>query len=407
MTNLMHHPLRQRAEQFFTNKKVIFWLCILLAVFVSARQYRAHFKSGTVSTLNTRYNNFLIYKQSFWHLLEHKNLYLDYPAEYFDRYLYGPAFAAVFAPPAVLPDFLGILLLCLLNTVVFWIAIRQLPVDEKKQCLIFWISLNSLYTSLVNLQINSLLSALIIMSFTQVHRKNDRLATLFILLGTFIKIYGIVGFVFFFFSKQKKQFILYSLLWTVVLFLLPVGFSNLNFVAECYKNWYEALTVKGASNIGSSTLDRCVMGMFRRLLNDYTLSDLYFIVPSLLFFGFTLLKINWNNLTHQLMILASILIYIILASTGAESPTYIFAITGLGIWYALGRRSGFHLFLFWFALVISSFAPADFFPPYIRYHIIYHYGLSPLPLFIVWLILHLDLLKKTNQGLPVFPANNC
>ncbi|PGH40172.1 MAG: hypothetical protein CRN43_04620, partial [Candidatus Nephrothrix sp. EaCA] len=113
-----------------------------------------------------------------------------YPSEYVDHYLYGPAFSALFAPLAILPNFLGILLWCLLNTVVFWIAIRQLPVDNKKQCLIFWIALNSLYTTLVNLQINSLLSAFIIMSYAQVHRKNDWLAALFILLGAFIKIYG-------------------------------------------------------------------------------------------------------------------------------------------------------------------------------------------------------------------------
>lgn len=104
-----------------------------------------------------------------------------------------------------------------------------------------------------------------------------------------------------------------------------------------------------------------------------------------------------------MMILASILIYIILASTGAESPTYIFAITGLGIWYALCKRSGFHQLLFWFALVISSFAPTDFFPSYIRHHIIYHYGLSPLPLFFVWLVLHLDLLKKTKLEIGSLP----
>lgn len=205
MTEFLRSPFWQRAEQFLTHKQTIFGLCVLLAAFVAVKQYRAHFNPDhAASAVGTRYNNFLIYKSSFQHLLENKNLYLAYPDEYEDHYLYGPSFSALFAPLAVLPNFLGILLWCLLNTVVFWIAIRQLPIDNKKQCLIFWIALNSLYTTLVNLQINCLLSAFIIMSCAQVHRKNDWLATLFILLGTFIKVYGIVGFVFFFFSKQKK-----------------------------------------------------------------------------------------------------------------------------------------------------------------------------------------------------------
>src|SRR6218665_3370294 len=181
MTEFLKHPFWQRSEQFFTRRKTILWLCVLLAVFIAVKQYRNHLMPGhAASTSGTHYNNFLIYKHSFWHLLENKNLYLAYPSEYVDHYLYGPAFSALFAPLAILPNFLGILLWCLLNTVVFWIAIRQLPVDNKKQCLIFWIALNSLYTTLVNLQINSLLSAFIIMSYAQVHRKNDCLAPLFL-----------------------------------------------------------------------------------------------------------------------------------------------------------------------------------------------------------------------------------
>ena len=35
------------------------------------------------------YNNFMIYRASFFHALELKDLYIYYPNEYHDRFLYG------------------------------------------------------------------------------------------------------------------------------------------------------------------------------------------------------------------------------------------------------------------------------------------------------------------------------
>lgn len=38
------------------------------------------------------YNNFMIYRASFFHALELKDLYIYYPNEYHDRFLYGDPF---------------------------------------------------------------------------------------------------------------------------------------------------------------------------------------------------------------------------------------------------------------------------------------------------------------------------
>jgi len=41
------------------------------------------------------YNNFMIYRASFFHALELKDLYIYYPNEYHDRFLYGIPFTAI------------------------------------------------------------------------------------------------------------------------------------------------------------------------------------------------------------------------------------------------------------------------------------------------------------------------
>ena len=51
----------------------------------------------------THYNNFLVFRQAFVHLVEGRNLYLDFPGEHFDNFLYSPTFAVLMAPFSVLP----------------------------------------------------------------------------------------------------------------------------------------------------------------------------------------------------------------------------------------------------------------------------------------------------------------
>ena len=76
-------------------------------------------------------NNFLIYKQVFWHTIEQKHLYLSYPLEYSDVNHYGPLFSILIAPFALLPVYIGCFLWCLLNVGFLFYAIKQLPLPEK------------------------------------------------------------------------------------------------------------------------------------------------------------------------------------------------------------------------------------------------------------------------------------
>ena len=93
-------------------------------------------------------NNYLIYKGVFWHVLEQKNLYLQYATEYEDSNHYGPLFALLIAPFALLPNWAGVILWVLVNAWFLFYAIRQLPLTEKSIKVVFLISIVEFYISM-------------------------------------------------------------------------------------------------------------------------------------------------------------------------------------------------------------------------------------------------------------------
>jgi len=44
----------------------------------------------------SHYNNYIIFKQSFYHLIAQKDLYIHYPQEQYDLFKYPPTFALLF-----------------------------------------------------------------------------------------------------------------------------------------------------------------------------------------------------------------------------------------------------------------------------------------------------------------------
>jgi hypothetical protein len=91
--------------------------------------------------------------------------------------------------------------------------------------------------------------------------------------------------------------------------------------------------------------------------------------------------------------LAFVSIYLMLASTGTESPTLVMAMPGLGIWFMLSEQKRWQWVLLVITLLISSFSPTDLFPKFLREGYIIRYGLMILPLLGVWLALAADLLR--------------
>lgn len=365
---------------FFNQKKYSILLWLTLAVFSALKLFLTFDK--------TRYNNYLIYKNVYYNTVNQISLYAENPALFLDSNHYGPIFSIIIAPFALLPDGFGMVLWNLFNAGFLIWAISKLPIQKSKINLIFWICAHELLTSLLSLQFNPLMTSIIILSFVFIHNKKEFWAALFIIIGTYVKLYGIVGLAFFFFAKNKIKFIAALLFWSIALFVLPMLLSSPEFICKSYLEWFDSLVHKNDLNGSLTSMqDISVMGMFRRILQNPNLSNIPFLIIGLIAFAVPYTKYKlYDNLQYRLLLLASVLLFTVIFSTGSESPTYIIAFVGVAIWYVIKQKpiSNLDVFLFVLAMILTSFSPSDLMPGYIRNNFIKPYALKALPCVLIW-----------------------
>jgi hypothetical protein len=98
-----------------------------------------------------------------------------------------------------------------------------------------------------------------------------------------------------------------------------------------------------------------------------------------------------------------VLIFTVIFSTGSESPTYIIAFVGVAIWFVIQPIpiSKFYIFLFIFALVLTSLSPSDLIPKFLRENYIRPYALKALPCVLIWFSIIYEMLtqKFTNYNI--------
>lgn len=372
------------AKPFFHDKRTLFWLWTLLPIIATV--FKLH-----------RNNNYLIFRGVFWHTVNQTSLYGTYPNEYFDVNHYGPLFALVVAPFAVMPVWLGMLFWNIALSLCLYVAISRSQLKYKQQIFIYWFCAETLLTSLFMQQFNIAIAAIIIASYFLIERERDFWAAFLIVLGTFVKLYGVVGLAFFFFSKHKGRFVLSLLLWIVVLFVAPMLISNADYVIGQYHEWYVTLLEKNGENLQSIAQNISLLGMVRRITGNLLYSDLWLIAPALVLFFIPYFRFSqYRNAMFRQTYLASVLLFVVLFSTGSESSSYIIAISGACIWYlsAPWQRNRWDIVFMVLVLMISGFGSSDLYPRRLRHDLIQVYSLKALPCTLVWLKLCCEMMFK-------------
>ena len=356
-----------------------------------------------IQYLQGRYNNYLIFQGVFYHTWRKKPLYEAYPAEYWDTNHYGPVFSLMIAPFALLPDIAGIVLWSLLTTWLLYKAIIMLPLNVMQKTTMLWICFIELTTSLHSLQINPAIAAWILFTCIFIEKRKEGAAALSILLGFFIKIYGITALALGVFAQRKIHLATYLILWSLILFVLPMLLSSPDFVVQSYIDWGASLSEKNLQNTGvlegGDMQNISVMGMISRIFDMPQLSVLMVLVPAGIIMLLPLIRFKqYGNQNFRLYYVATILLSIVLFSTGSESPTYIIAVTGAALYFILQKRpfNPWILFLLIFMLFLTCLSPTDIFPRGIRNNFIKPYSLKALPCFLIWItILYQLITKKT------------
>lgn len=374
-----------KIKAFFFKKPCIIIVYLVLAIVAGLKGFTHH-----------RFNNYLIYKYVYLHTTGLQNLYNNYQ-EYLDSNHYGPVFSIFVAPFALLPDGLGMILWNIVNVSILLWGIYSLPLSRNKKTIIAWLCAHETLTALFSYQFNVALTGSILLSFSHLVKKKEFQSAWLIAFGTLVKLYGIVGLAFFFFTKHKLKFIFSCLLAFVVLFALPMLISSPSFVIQSYGDWYNSLSHKNSLNESlTSFQDISIMGMARRITGNISIPNAPFLLGGVILFGLPYLRVNqYKNLAFRLMLLASTLIFTVIFSSGSESPTYVIAFVGVAIWFIIqpDPKNIWIISLFIFAFLLTSLSPTDIFPKSVK-EFIRLYSLKALPCIIIWLIIIYQMMKE-------------
>ncbi len=343
-----------------------------------------------------KYNNYKIFSAVFPHALQGLPLYGEYPEAYSDVNYYGPLFALVAAPFSMLPVWAGLPLWVTANTAFLFYAVRRLPLTQPQKTLVYGYTLCELMTAQGVQQFNIAVAACILLTFIWIEEEKEIWATAMITGGILMKIYPIVGFAFFFFSKHKVRFLLYTLCWTLLLLALPLLYTpGPDYLGEQYRSWIEQLQQKNELNMFAVSQNISLLGVVRKISGNASYSDLWLLIPGVVLFLLAYLRTSqFKYLRFRMMLLAHVLLFVVLFSTGSEASGYIILMTGIALWY-INSPSPFiryKKYLFYATLTIVAISTTELVPPLIRHTVIAPYAVKAMPCILVWLTVCYEML---------------
>jgi hypothetical protein len=326
------------------------------------------------------YNNFMIFKYSFFHLIQGKDIYQLFPGDQWDLYKYSPGFALCFGLLAWLPNPIGLLCWNLINALCLFAGIRLLPgLDDQKKSWILWLCLLEMLLSLQNAQSNGLMAGLIILAFALAERSKYFLSTLCIVFSFYIKLYGGLAFVLYLFYPNKLRIFGWSLFWMLLFAALPLVVVDAHQLAFLYRSWLKLLLDDRSASLGLS-----VMGLLQSWFH-WNVSKNILTLAGMLLFVLPLIHIrHYKDPAFRLLYLASVLIWMVIFNHKAESPTFIIVMSGIGIWYFSQPPDLFNRVLMILAFFLISMSVSDLVPSVIRNGIVRPYGIKAVMGVVIW-----------------------
>lgn len=366
----------------------VFAVYLLAVILVSVQSYLLPLQSyGTLGFMYSHYNNYIIFKQSFFHLIHHKNLYLWYEPEHWDLFKYSPSFALFFGIFACLPDLIGLLIWNVLNVGCLIFAVIQLPklTDRAKVILLFFILIEAII-SVQSSQSNSLITGLMVLAFVAMERDRPVLAALLITSTVFIKLFGLFGFGLFLFYPGRWKGAVAAAACMTLFALLPLLVIPWGELQMQYQGWYGTL-VEDHMQTGLSVLG-WLHSWFGFDANPNAIVLMGFVVLAIPFLRWRC----WSSYAYRLMALGNVLIWVVIFNHMAESPTFVLAVTGAGLWFFSRSRPGRHQLWLWLILLFTSLSTTDLFPKEFQLTIVEPYVLKAVPCIVLWVWITIEML---------------
>jgi hypothetical protein len=303
---------------------------------------------------------FWIFRSSFWHLVHGQNVYARYGTN--DLFKYSPTFAVLFAPFAVPPFAVGMLLWNAFNVGALIIAFRRL-FPRRLAALALLLVLPELFNSTQASQSNALVAALVLLAFDALERDRALPAFLAITLGTAIKLFPIAALSLAIFYPCRRRGAAAFVLCASALILLPLTIVSPATLQAQY-GWWLDVEMHDAVARGASVM-RVLHDTFGVTWPNWPVQ----LAGIILLLAPLLHRARWSDIRFRRTFLASLLVFVVIFNHQAERPSFIIAAAGVAVWFVWSPRDQLRL-----ALVLLSLM-----------------GLSAWGYIPVWLVLQAEL----------------
>lgn len=380
--------MKDKLLAYLKNTRVLFGLYLLVALVASVHLILLGNKTFNGLDIYQHYNNFIIFRNAFFHLIHAQDLYILYPQEQYDLFKYSPTFALLMFPFALLPAWAGVILWNLFNAALLFYAVSRFTFqDPRYKIFALWFILQETLTSLQSVQTNPLIAALLILAFTALEENKTGRATLFIVCSAGIKIFGILGFLLFFLYPKKLKFIGYSMSWSALLVLLPLLVVTPASLWMQYQSWWNMLQNDHSASYGLS-----VMGWLKTWFGVEP-DKLAVVITGVILLLTPLIRTReYRTYLFRCLYFSAILIWMIIFNHKAESSTFVIAVCGIAIWYYSQSPNNWFLALMIFAFVFTCLSPTDLFPRSWRKEFVEPYVMKAVPCIGIWLWIEVQLL---------------
>ncbi|MBX6331372.1 MAG: DUF2029 domain-containing protein, partial [Gemmatimonadaceae bacterium] len=200
-------------------------------------------------------NNFAIFRASFGNLVAGRDLYAPHPDQYLDLYKYSPTFAVLFAPIAILPLPLGILVWSAVNALLLYYAVRRLLPDEegnRQATLALALMYFDVLRATQRAQSNSLVTALVILAFIALERRRQGAAALSMGVGALVKIFPLAAVPLAIFHPRRVRFAAIFVAVMAGLIALPLLFVPPHELLAQYASWRRLEAVDAVVRAGTT-----------------------------------------------------------------------------------------------------------------------------------------------------------
>lgn len=337
-------------------------------------------------------NTFEIYRTSWFNLAAGRDLYGANPThhDYFD---YTPTFAALFAPFAILPFGLGLLLWNAVNAgTLYWSLGRAL--NDEQAFVARVIVLGDTIGNLQHAQSNPLVTGLVVLAFAEFVRGRERASATAIATGAAIKVFPLGAAAFALFRPKRLPVMA---LWTIaagaVLAALPLLVVSPRELIELYEGW---LTRQPAMATGQYSLMDHLRRWTRADVPNWPIQLVGVAVLIAPFFR-AAVRDESSGLHLRPLALASLLMFSLLFNHKAESPTFVIGVAGVAVWFAVTRRDRLARTLLALVVVATVLASSEVIPHVIQERVFEPYYVKTFPVLIVWIVTQRALWRRTTS----------